>query len=178
MQFHVAEARSDGGVSPGMCALSWHLSAHSKVIRCNLSPRVFTVDWNSFHLSVLLGMTIQSLINSSESRWTASLLTQRRQPLALVYRESLQVTLPIPAPRRSPDAELRCREALVLHAGNEPAVLTLPAPPSAQIGYIFRALPSFHPGVLFSSLDGNPCRVGAVWGWRGGGVLMKLLTQP
>ena len=76
---------------------------------------------------------------------------------------SLEGVLPgdsVPGRLRSTGAWKR----LFSHAGNDPAVLTVPVPRSAQTGYIFLALPRVHPGVLDSSLDANPCRVGAVWG--------------
>ena len=77
---------------------------------------------------------------------------------AFSSQESRQVTVSRPSQERG------CLEAPVSTRGGDPAVLTGPAPRSAHTGYTFLALPMVHPGVLVSSLAGNPCRAGAVWG--------------
>lgn len=68
------------------------------------------------------------------------------------------------------------QEAPLWHSGQEPALLPLWVPLTAE-WVRFPCLSSFHPGVLSSSLDINPRRVGAVSGCRGGGALMKVLTH-
>lgn len=100
-------------------------------------------------------------MNSSQFNLTSSSLALHTQVATFLSWQNVFSGHP-PHPR--PSREIRGQEAPVLHTGNDPDVLPLSAPPSTQIGYIFHALPSFHPGVLFSSLDINPCRVGAVEG--------------
>lgn len=163
------------GASVCMCALSWHLPTDSRVIRCNLAS---SRSYNGLELfsPVHLGDdTVGSLENRQLTVQFNSFFAGPKQAAPSV---SLAGALHGDSPHPCPSRECECRAALIFHPGNDARILPWPAPPSASVGYFIHALPSFHPGVLFSSLDVNPRRVGAVWGWRGGGVSMKTRTQP
>lgn len=65
----------------------------------------FTVDWNAFHLSVLLGKPqFVVLKNSSQSTWTASSPSPEQEAtFSLVWKEPRSATVPSPAPHVSAD---------------------------------------------------------------------------
>lgn len=133
----VDAAQAVGRASVHMDALSWHLSAHSQVIRCHL-PLLF-LQWMEILLfkSSPWNNAIYCLTNSSECDLTASLTG----PKAGGHLRCCGLTRQL-SPRPCPSRDHGCQAALILRTGNDPDSLPLPAPPSTQIGYLFHALPS------------------------------------